>query len=178
MIGGSAKCLRWVGILLCIFGFYGLFAPVIQLLNMIPFVGWLLSWIVAVAAVIFAVVVGLTLSVLTIAVAWVFFRPLIGIPLLLIVAASTYLIFFFDWGGEAEGENTTPTTNTGTTTNPSGGATILAATMEEPEFEITLSDYMVYASAGIATVAAIGMFVHQRVKKSVVGNDDSFKRYI
>ena len=64
---------------------------------MIPFVGWLLSWIVAIAAVIFAIVVGLTLSVLTIAVAWVFFRPLIGIPLLIVVAASTYMIFFYDW---------------------------------------------------------------------------------
>ena len=64
---------------------------------MIPFVGWLLSWIVAVAAIIFAVVVGLTLSVLTIAVAWVFFRPLIGIPLLLLAGISIYLTFFFDW---------------------------------------------------------------------------------
>jgi hypothetical protein len=68
---------------------------------MIPFVGWLLSSIVAIAAVIFAIVVGLTLSVLTIAVAWVFFRPLIGIPLLIVVGASTYMIFFYDWGAEA-----------------------------------------------------------------------------
>ena len=64
---------------------------------MIPLVGWLLSGLVAVAAIIFAIVVGLTLSVLTIAVAWVFFRPLIGIPLLLLVGASVYLTFFFDW---------------------------------------------------------------------------------
>lgn len=64
---------------------------------MIPFVGWLLSSIFAVAAVIFAVVVGLTLSTLTIAIAWVFFRPLIGIPLLLLTAAGIYFAFFFDW---------------------------------------------------------------------------------
>ena len=97
MLGGSATAIRWGGIFLCILGHYLLFAPVINLLNMIPFVGWLLSWIVAVAAVIFAVVVGLTLSVLTIAIAWVFFRPLIGIPLLILVSASIYLTFFFDW---------------------------------------------------------------------------------
>ena len=97
MLGGSATAIRWGGIFLCILGHYLLFAPVINLLNMIPFVGWLLSWIVAVAAVIFAVVVGLTLSVLTIAIAWVFFRPLIGIPLLILVGASIYLTFFFDW---------------------------------------------------------------------------------
>ena len=97
-LGGSATCFRWLGVFLCIFGHYLLFAPVINILNMIPFVGWLLSWIVAIAAVIFAIVVGLTLSVLTIAVAWVFFRPLIGIPLLIAVGASIYLIFFYDWG--------------------------------------------------------------------------------
>ena len=94
---------------------------------MIPLVGWLLSGLVAVAAIIFAIVVGLTLSVLTIAVAWVFFRPLIGIPLLLLVGASVYLTFFFDWSkvqGET-GEDTTPTTG-GTTTNDtnSGGTTV------------------------------------------------------
>ena len=77
---------------------------------MIPFVGWLLSWIVAIAAVIFAIVVGLTLSILTIAVAWVFFRPLIGIPLLIVVGASTYMIFFYDWGdNEVYGGSNTPT---------------------------------------------------------------------
>ena len=131
MLGGSATCIRWGGIFLCIFGHYLLFAPVINLLNMIPFVGWLLSWIVAVAAVIFAVVVGLTLSVLTIAVAWVFFRPLIGIPLLILVGASVYLTFFFDWskvskyddvadgGSDADAtvtdDSTTPDSNDGTT---------------------------------------------------------------
>ena len=84
---------------------------------MIPLVGWLLSGLVAVAAIIFAIVVGLTLSVLTIAVAWVFFRPLIGIPLLLLVGASVYLTFFFDWsnvsgGAVAEGEDATVTDET------------------------------------------------------------------
>ena len=37
---------------MCILGHYLLFAPIINLLNMIPFVGWLLSSIVAVAAII------------------------------------------------------------------------------------------------------------------------------
>ena len=87
---------------------------------MIPFVGWLLGGIVAVAAIIFSIVVGLTLSVLTIAVAWVFFRPLIGIPLLIIVGISIYLIFFFDWSKEEPlGEDTTPAVEGGS----SGGDT-------------------------------------------------------
>lgn len=106
----NMKYIRPLGIFLCIFGHYLLFSPIIKLLDMIPFVGWLLSGLVAVAAIIFAIVVGLTLSVLTIAIAWVFFRPLIGIPLLLIVAASIYLTFYYDWNahfGNEVGENTT-----------------------------------------------------------------------
>ena len=95
---------------------------------MIPFVCWLLSGVVAVAAIIFSIVVGLTLAVLTIAIAWVFFRPLIGIPLLLLVGVSTYLIFFYDWEGkEVTGETVTPSTIEETTPTPAiegGGDTI------------------------------------------------------
>ena len=122
--GGTGKCFRFLGIFLCILGHYMLFAPIINLLNMIPFVGWLLSWIVAVAAVIFAVVVGLTLSVLTIAVAWVFFRPLIGIPLLIAVGASIYLVFFYDWGGDETAEtggSSSSSTATNSTIPVTGG---------------------------------------------------------
>ena len=120
-LGNAAKCIRPTGIFLCILGHYLLFSPIIKLLDMIPFVGWLLSGIVAVAAVIFAIVVGATLAILTIAIAWVFFRPLIGIPLLLIVGASVYMIFFYDWGtAEVIGESTTPT---GSSTSGGGGTT-------------------------------------------------------
>ena len=117
MLGNSAVIIRIVGIILCILGFYSLFTPVINLLNMIPFVGWLLSSFVALAAAIFAFVVGLTLSLLTIAIAWVFFRPLVGITLLALVSISIYLTFFFDWskvsgGAVAEGEDATVTDDT------------------------------------------------------------------
>ena len=95
---------------------------------MIPLVGWLLSGIVAIAAAIFAIVVGLTLSVLTIAIAWVFFRPLIGIPLLILVGISVHLIFFFDWSrvsAEEIGEDTTPITDETTTIDANdGGSTV------------------------------------------------------
>ena len=125
-VGSAAKCIRPTGIFLCIFGHYLLFSPVIKLLDMIPLIGWLLSWIVALAAIIFAVIVGLTLSILTIAIAWLFFRPLIGVPLLLLVGVSIYLTFFYDWskGAVVEGEDTTPTSTTGTDTGgTTGGGT-------------------------------------------------------
>ena len=106
LLGFSGTAFRWAGIILCILGLYFLFSPIISLLDMIPFVGWLLSGVVAVAAIIFAVVVGLTLSLLTIAIAWLVFRPLIGVSLLALVGISTYLIFFHNWSkGEGEVES-------------------------------------------------------------------------
>ena len=115
LLGGSVTFFRWLGIILCIIGHYLLFSPIINILGMIPLVGWLLSGIVAIAAAIFAFVVGLTLSVLTIAIAWVFFRPLIGIPLLLAVGVSCYFIFLYDWGvpaTDAVTDDSTVVTNT------------------------------------------------------------------
>lgn len=94
-MASAAKFFRPSGIFLCILGFYFLFAPIIALLKWIPLVGWLLGGFVAVAAAIFAFIVGGTISCLVIAIAWVFFRPLIGIPLLLAVATSCYFIFFY-----------------------------------------------------------------------------------
>jgi hypothetical protein len=91
------KVFRPMGIVACIAGFYMLFAPIIKLLAYIPLVGWLLSSIVSLAAFIFALVVGATVSCLVIAVAWVVFRPHIGIPLLLLVGTSIYFIYFYDW---------------------------------------------------------------------------------
>ena len=67
------------------------------MLNWIPLVGWLLGSIVSIAAMVFAFVVGLILSTLIIAVAWVFFRPLIGIPLLIGVGVGSYFTFYYDW---------------------------------------------------------------------------------
>ena len=102
LLGCSGQVFRYGGIFMCILGLYFLFSPIMALLKWIPLVGWLLSYIVAVAAIIFAVVVGLTVSLLTIAVAWVFFRPVIGITLLIITSISVYLIFFYNWSEESE----------------------------------------------------------------------------
>ena len=67
----------------------------------IPLVGWLLGGVVAFAAAIFALVVGVVLSCLVIALAWVFYRPLYGILLLALMGIGVYFIFFF--GPEDEG---------------------------------------------------------------------------
>ena len=61
----------------------------------IPLVGWLLSGFVTFAAAIFAFVVGIVFSCLVLALAWVFYRPLYGILLLVLMGIGVYFIFFF-----------------------------------------------------------------------------------
>ena len=92
----ASRVVRPAGILATIIGFYLLFAPVIALLSWIPLVGWLISSVVALAAAIFAIVVGIVLSCLIIAMAWVFYRPLIGASLLVLTGLGIYFIFFFN----------------------------------------------------------------------------------
>ena len=79
------------------FGIWLLFSPIIALLNWIPLVGALLGGLVSVAAFIFALLVGIIVSVFVIAVAWVFFRPLVGIPLLAFAGVGSYFTFYYDW---------------------------------------------------------------------------------
>ena len=97
---------RIVGIICMILGNYLLFLPWIKLLNMIPFVGWLLSAFASIAAFIWSFFVGLNTAVFIIAVAWVFYRPLFGICMLIIFAAGIFFAFFFPWSkyfGDDEG---------------------------------------------------------------------------
>ena len=86
---------RIVGCLTCILGFYLLFTPIIGLVAWIPLVGTLLAKAVSFAALLFASVVGLSLSITAIALAWVFFRPIVGASLLALVALSIYYTFYF-----------------------------------------------------------------------------------
>jgi len=93
------KVIRACGMLGTIFGLFLLFSPILALLRWIPLVGFLLGSVAGFAAFIFSLVVGLTLSSLTIGLAWVFFRPLIGIPLLCLTAGGIYLAFFYKPNG-------------------------------------------------------------------------------
>ena len=92
-----SKINRLLGIVLLIAANYMLWQPWITLLDMIPFVGWLLSGVAAVAAFIWSFIVGLNTGIFVIAVAWIFFRPLFGICLLLTFGIVIFLIFFFPW---------------------------------------------------------------------------------
>lgn len=101
-------CMRPTCIIMCMAGFYLLFAPIIQLLSWIPLVGWLLGWIVKIAAAITAFFFGGTISCLTMAVAWVRFRPCIGITLLLLVGLGIAAIFVVPIWLDKEGKEDAP----------------------------------------------------------------------
>ena len=77
--------LRIVGVCLTCFSLMMMFAPLQVLASVIPFLGNL----VGVGTGIFSVLLGLAWSLLIIAVAWLFYRPLVGI---LILAAAVGLI--------------------------------------------------------------------------------------
>jgi len=86
-------CILRPTMMLCtVLGFWMLFAPIIAILKWIPLVGWLLGSIVSIAAFIFSLVVGTTLSCLVLGLAWLWYRPLIGILLLAAVAGGITLI--------------------------------------------------------------------------------------
>ena len=70
--------LRLGGFLLMAVGIYLVFKPLVVLADVLPFFGNLLSMGIG----LFAGGIALVLSLLTIAIAWVFYRPLVGVGLL------------------------------------------------------------------------------------------------
>ena len=75
--------LRLVGLILMVIGFAMIFKPLAVVSSFLPFLGD----IVAAGTFVMAILISLGLSLTTIAVAWVFYRPLVGIPLLLVAVA-------------------------------------------------------------------------------------------
>ena len=85
--------LRIVGILLVISGFKSLFSFLETLLKVVPF----LSSIFAFGVGIICTIVGIVYSLIVIALAWIFYRPVLGIILLLIAG---FLVWVFAFNGK------------------------------------------------------------------------------
>ncbi len=81
---------RIVGFLLMVFGISMVFKPLVVFGDVIPFVGNLLQF----GANIFAFFIAIPLTLITIAIGWVFARPLVGIGLLLAAGAMIFGIVF------------------------------------------------------------------------------------
>jgi len=84
--------LRGVGFLLMAVGLGLVFAPIAVVADVLPFAGDLLRFGIT----LFSGVVAFALSLTTIAFAWLFYRPLLGIPLLLVAVAGIGALW---WAG-------------------------------------------------------------------------------
>jgi hypothetical protein len=71
--------LRLVGFILMVVGLSLMFKPLVVVADVVPFIGNILS----AGTLIFAIIIALPLTLLTIGIAWVAVRPLVGIPLLI-----------------------------------------------------------------------------------------------
>lgn len=89
----SNKTLTWilrgVGALMMFFGFSALFRPLSIVADIVPLGGN----IVEIGTGFFALFVTISLSLTVIACAWVFYRPLIGIPLILVAVVGIVVLF-------------------------------------------------------------------------------------
>jgi hypothetical protein len=91
----SSTCaFRFIGWLMMFGGVYLIFYPFIALLKWIPLIGWLLGKVASLVVIIFAFIVSVSLTLLTIALAWLFYRPLLGITLLAIIIILWLLMFY------------------------------------------------------------------------------------
>jgi hypothetical protein len=84
---------RIVGILMVIGGLKGIFAFIETILKVVPFVANIIGWGVGVVC----TVIGIVWSLIIIALAWLFYRPLIGISLL---AVAGFLVWVFAFKGK------------------------------------------------------------------------------
>lgn len=84
---------RIVGTLLVIGGLKGIFGIIETLLKVVPFLANIVGWGVGLVC----TIVGIVWSLIVIAVAWVFYRPVLGIILLVIAGL---LIWIFAFGGK------------------------------------------------------------------------------
>jgi hypothetical protein len=81
--------LRVLGFVLMMIGFNLLFRPLSVLADVVPFIGT----IVGAGTGIIAFLLSFVISITVIAVAWIFYRPLIGVSLLVLVGVGLYFLF-------------------------------------------------------------------------------------
>jgi len=90
----TTNIIRVLCFILIVAGIGLLFSPIIELLNFIPLIGSFIAVGFAFAIWIAAFIVGTLIFCLTVGLAWLVYRPKIGIPLLLIVVAIILVACF------------------------------------------------------------------------------------
>ena len=84
---------RVIGILMVIGGLKGIFGFIEMILKVVPFIAGIFGWGVGIVC----TVVGVVWSLIVIAIAWLFYRPLLGITLLVLAG---FLIWVFAFKGK------------------------------------------------------------------------------
>ena len=79
--------IRLISWIICVLGYYLLFSPLITLLSWIPLIGSLLGMILGFAAFIIALIIGSLTFLLIFALAWIRYRPLLGLLILTLITA-------------------------------------------------------------------------------------------
>ena len=85
--------LRIIGIMMVIGGLKGIFGFLETILKVVPFIAGIFGWGVGVIC----TVIGIAWSLIVIAIAWLFYRPLLGISLLVLAG---FLIWVFAFKGK------------------------------------------------------------------------------
>ena len=85
--------LRIIGIMMVVGGLKGIFGFIETILKVVPFVAGIFGWGVGIVC----TVVGVVWSLIVIALAWLFYRPILGITLLVLAA---FLIWVFAFKGK------------------------------------------------------------------------------
>jgi hypothetical protein len=85
--------LRIVGILMVIGGLKGIFGFIETILKVVPFIAGIFGWGIGVVC----TVLGVVWSLIVIAIAWLFYRPLLGISLLVLAG---FLVWVFAFKGK------------------------------------------------------------------------------
>jgi hypothetical protein len=85
--------LRLIGCLMVIGGLKGIFGFIEMILKVVPFIAGIFGWGVGIVC----TVIGVVWSLIVIALAWLFYRPLLGIALL---ALAGFLVWVFAFKGK------------------------------------------------------------------------------
>ena len=88
---------RIIGFNLAIFGLFILLVPLASRINFIPLLTLLVAKSSQFAPLIFALIAGVTLSMMWISLAWIIYRPLLAITILVFSGVANYMIFFYDF---------------------------------------------------------------------------------
>ena len=75
-----------------VFGIYMLFDPIVQIIGYIPFVGGIFANVIGFAVFLAAMLVCIPVYLAVISIAWLVYRPIIGLVLILISCAIAGLV--------------------------------------------------------------------------------------